>query len=48
MPRNLTLDEDLALKRLVTTPREQKPDFSWREAIASPAHPLAGITVTRH
>jgi len=47
MPRPLTLDEDLALKRLVTTPRSQKPDFSWREAITTqaPAHP--GITVTR-
>lgn len=47
MPRPLTLDEDLALKRLVTTPRNQKPDFSWREALttADPSHP--GITVTR-
>jgi len=47
MPRHLSLDEDIALKRLVTMPRDQKPDFSWREAIATPAHPLTGITVTR-
>ena len=48
MPRLLSLDEDLALKRLVTMPRDQKPDFSWREAVAAPAHPLQGIIVTRH
>ena len=35
MPRPLTLDEDIALKRLVTTPRSQKPDYSWREAITN-------------
>ena len=47
MPRPLTLDEDLALKRLVTTPRDQKPDFSWRDSInlISVSHPA--ITVTR-
>ena len=48
MPRLLSLDEDLALKRLVTMPRDQKPDFSWREAISTPSHPLQGIVVTRH
>ncbi|NDG73333.1 MAG: ribonucleoside-diphosphate reductase subunit alpha, partial [Proteobacteria bacterium] len=47
MPRNLSLDEDIALKRLVTMPRDQKPDFSWRESLAVPTHPLTGITVTR-
>jgi len=48
MPRLLSLDEDLALKRLVTMPRDQKPDFSWREAISTPSQPLQGIVVTRH
>ncbi|MFM8982790.1 MAG: ATP cone domain-containing protein, partial [Spartobacteria bacterium] len=48
MPRLLSLDEDLALKRLVTMPRDQKPDFSWREAVSTPSHPLQGIVVTRH
>ena len=47
MPRHLSLDEDLALKRLVTMPRDQKPDFSWRESLPAPAAPLSGITVTR-
>ncbi len=47
MPRHLSLDEDIALKRLVTMPRDQKPDFSWREGLAASAHPLTGITVTR-
>ncbi len=46
MPRSLTLDEDLALKRLVTTPRSQKPDFSWRQAISSQSTAHPGITVT--
>ena len=48
MPRTLSFDEDRALKRLVTMPRDQKPDFSWREAIPTPSHPLQGIIVTRH
>ena len=47
MPRTLSFDEDRALKRLVTMPRDQKPDFSWREGLAASAHPLTGITVTR-
>ncbi len=34
MQRRITLDEDIALKRLVTTPRGEKPDFAWREALA--------------
>ena len=48
MPRTLSFDEDIALKRLVTMPRDQKPDFSWREAVPAPSHPLQGIIVTRH
>jgi ribonucleoside-diphosphate reductase alpha chain len=48
MPRLLSFDEDLALKRLVTMPRDQKPDFSWREAISTSSQPLQDIVVTRH
>ncbi len=33
MLRHIPLAEDLALKRLVTTPRDQKPGFAWREAL---------------
>jgi len=33
MIRHISLDEDIALKRLVTTPREQKPGFAWRDAL---------------
>lgn len=33
MIRHISLTEDLALKRLVTTPRDQKPDFSWRDVL---------------
>ncbi|MDD5199001.1 MAG: ribonucleoside-diphosphate reductase subunit alpha, partial [Terrimicrobiaceae bacterium] len=45
MIRKVTLEEDLALKRLVTTPREQKPDFAWREVL--PALERPEIKVTR-
>ncbi|MBL4576490.1 MAG: ribonucleoside-diphosphate reductase subunit alpha [Opitutaceae bacterium] len=30
---NLHLEEDLALKRFVTTPKEQKPSFNWRGVV---------------
>ncbi|HEY8899094.1 MAG TPA: ribonucleoside-diphosphate reductase subunit alpha [Chthoniobacterales bacterium] len=33
MIRKVALEEDIALKRLVTTPRAQKPDFAWREVL---------------
>ncbi len=41
MIRHISLDEDIALKRLVSTPREQKPGFAWREVLAPDAarHP---------
>jgi ribonucleoside-diphosphate reductase alpha chain len=39
MIRKLTLEEDIALKRLVTTPREQKPDFKWREVLPAVERP---------
>ena len=37
MLRHIPLAEDLALKRLVTTPRDQKPGFAWREALGDSA-----------
>ena len=45
MIRKLTLEEDLSLKRIVTTPRAQKPEFRWREVL--PAIEQPEITVTR-
>ncbi len=47
MPRLLSFDEDLALKRLVTTPRDQKPEYSWRDSLSLDALSHPGITVTR-
>ena len=49
MIRHITLEEDLALKRLANIPRDQKPGFSWREALgdASFEESLPQITVTR-
>jgi len=45
MIRKYTIEEDLVLKRIVTTPREQKPDFAWREIL--PADECPEIKVTR-
>ena len=43
MIRRISLEEDLALKKLVTTPREQKPGYAWRDALGDSlleiAHP---------
>ena len=44
MIRRISLEEDLALKRLVTTPRTEKPHFPWRDHLILPedeaiAHP---------
>ncbi|GHC03893.1 ribonucleoside-diphosphate reductase subunit alpha [Cerasicoccus arenae] len=33
MIRNYTFDEDIALKRIVATPAEQKQRFNWREVV---------------
>ena len=33
MYRNLSLEEDQALKNVVTKPRSEKPDFAWREQL---------------
>jgi len=48
MIRHISIEEDIALKRLVSLPREKKPEFAWREVI----HPLRGayspeVTVLR-
>jgi ribonucleoside-diphosphate reductase alpha chain len=47
MIRHISLDEDIALKRLVTTPREQKPGFAWRDSLAQDAVPHPEILVYR-
>ncbi len=49
MLRHIPLAEDLALKRLVTTPLDQKPGFAWREALgdASLEAALPEVVVTR-
>ncbi len=46
MIRHISLDEDIALKRLVTTPREQKPGYAWREALDPDAVPHPEILVS--
>jgi ribonucleoside-diphosphate reductase alpha chain len=45
MIRKPTLQEDLLLKRVVTTPRSLKPDYKWRELL--PAEERPEIKVTR-
>ena len=49
MLRHISLEEDLALKRLATTPLDQKPGFAWREALgdSSLETSLPGIIVMR-
>jgi len=49
MLSRITLEEDLALKRLVTTPRGQKPIFAWSEALGDSGEPvgLPEVTVSR-
>lgn len=44
MIRKLTLEEDLILKRVVTTPRNQKPDYAWREILSTEECPEIKIT----
>ncbi len=44
MIRKLTLEEDLVLKRIVTTPREQKPDYKWREVLIAEERPEIRVT----
>ncbi len=46
MIRHISLDEDIALKRLVTTPRDQKPGFAWRDALDPAAAPHPEILVS--
>jgi ribonucleoside-diphosphate reductase alpha chain len=40
-----SLEEDLALKRLVTAPREQKPSYNWRGVVPEDARVLESIRV---
>src|SRR6476659_9530867 len=49
MLRHIPLAEDLALKRLVTTPLDQKPGFAWRDALGDPSleAALPEVVVTR-
>ena len=47
MLSRISLEEDIALKRLVTTPREQKPDFAWADVIGESGEGLPEITVSR-
>jgi len=50
MIRHISLEEDLALKRLATTPLDQKPGFAWRDALGDSSFEssLPQVTVTRH
>ena len=49
MLRHISLAEDLALKRLVTTPLDQKPGFAWRDALGDSSFEAAlpEVVVTR-
>ncbi len=47
MIRHITLDEDIALKRLVATPREQKPEFDWPSAVSTEFAPRPDIVIAR-
>jgi ribonucleoside-diphosphate reductase alpha chain len=47
MIRNLNVEEDLALKRLVTTPREAKPRYTWHESVPEPQDLRGEILVIR-
>lgn len=45
MYRNLTLEEDVALKNVVTQPRSEKPDFAWREQFTSASPKVPQVIV---
>jgi len=47
MIRHISLDEDIALKRLVSTPREQKPGFDWPSAVDNEIVSHADIMISR-
>ncbi len=49
MLSRITLEEDLALKRLIATPRDQKPEYQWRDVLREGSYhdSLPEITVTR-
>ena len=45
MYQKTTFEEDRALKRLVSTPREQKPRFDWSQTIDTARFPQSDITI---
>jgi ribonucleoside-diphosphate reductase alpha chain len=47
MIRHHNVEEDIALKRLVTTPRDSKPRYTWHEAIPEPENLRGEILVIR-
>jgi len=50
MIRHISLEEDLILKRLASTPTDQKPGYAWRTVLGDSlfSDALPEITVTRH
>ena len=46
MYKNISLEEDLALKNVVVRPRSEKPDFAWREQLGSTPQSVPHIIVT--
>lgn len=45
MYRNLTLEEDVALKNVVTRPRSEKPDFAWRDQLTTSSKSVPQVIV---
>jgi ribonucleoside-diphosphate reductase alpha chain len=45
MYRNITLEEDVALKNVVTRPRSEKPDFAWRDQLSTPTKSVPQVIV---
>ncbi|SHJ63857.1 ribonucleoside-diphosphate reductase alpha chain [Rubritalea squalenifaciens DSM 18772] len=46
MYRNLSLEEDVALKNVVTRPRSEKPDFAWRDQLGTSSLKVPQIFVS--
>ncbi len=46
MIRHISLDEDIALKRLVSIPREQKPGFDWPSTVDSELASYSDIVIS--
>ncbi|MFZ4597394.1 MAG: ribonucleoside-diphosphate reductase subunit alpha [Terrimicrobiaceae bacterium] len=47
MIRHISLDEDIALKRLVSTPREEKPGFDWPSTVGGEVISFEDIMISR-